>query len=200
MHPCVLQRFDYGTLGGEGLHQPDGDFGVVGILGRTALEETDRSLVVLALHRAPGSGFEHPSILVAEAIPLFLCPALEVVRPWQMESLEEWPPIALDRSFRSANPDRVVELGVVGGDQVGVEPHLLLAEEECIGIEVVAEGVERLGQRVAAPIFVAVGPEVSEELLAVDAPLRCDGQEGEHRQPPRLGRGSGQRPLLSGHI
>ena len=48
-------------------------------------------------------------------------------------------------------------------------------------------GVEHLVQAVACPLSVAFRPEVGEDLVAAQATVACNSQEGQEGQPAALG-------------
>jgi hypothetical protein len=104
------------------------------------------------------------------------------------------------RRIELAAGDRGIEVDDVRGDDVRVKHQLAGAQEEMLGAEVAPQRVRELAQAVGRALLRALGPEVSHDLLAPEAPVRRAGQQSEQGQRLRLPGGSGAGTALDGRI
>jgi hypothetical protein len=147
--------------------------------------------------RGPGESLQHGGVLPGVAEPLGVLPALELGRVLQPESVEEGAPVEPCRSLVSTLLHRLLEFGDVAGDQLGIELERGAAQEHLVAAERPPDGVERLVERVARGLRVAVRPEERQEPLAAGSAAAGRGDHGEQREPAPLGGRPGvQLPVL----
>ena len=107
-----------------------------------------------------------------------------------MNSVEERPRVVRDRRGQVAAGQGAVEGRDIARDHGGIEPEPGRPEDQVLLSDVAPEGVERLVERSASALRVAIGPEERAELVAADARIVRDREDGEDRQASRLGGGA----------
>lgn len=129
-------------------------------------------------------------MLMGQRRTSLLQPALEGVGARQIESLKKRTPIAFHRAFQRPCSYRSLELTKISADQLGVESEILIAQQGVLSAEVAPEGIQRLGQRAAAPFLISVRPQVGEKRISRRALIPSHSQNRKQGKPARLGRGS----------
>jgi hypothetical protein len=97
-------------------------------------------------------------------------------------AVEEGPAVERDRARRLARVERVEKEADVALDHRRVEPQLGGAEQGVGSAEHPAEHVQRLLERAARALRVALRPEQRHQLVAARAVRAGDGDRGEQRQ------------------
>ena len=144
---------------------------------------------VFPLAVRPGSKLlQQLGVLLIQTLPFALDPALEFAGARQVKSVEKRTGIQVGRPTPVPVPAGGGEFVEIAGNDGGVEPELLGAEEQLFAAQALAQGVQRLTERAAGPLLFGVGPEESEQALARDPAISGSGQECKQGQPPGLGR------------
>jgi hypothetical protein len=79
-----------------------------------------------------------------------------------------------------------LELGDVTRDDVGIQSEVLRADDDILGAEIAAYGIERFGERRARAFVVGVGPEERDDLVARHAAFARAREQCEDREAPGL--------------
>ena len=192
VHPRVLQRA--GAIPGrhEGAHESQRDPGVERVLSRELPPPPDRIRQIAPLGRLSRQLLQGRGVAVRQARALLFRPALELRSAGEVKAVEEAAGVARGREVEAVGGQSRLELAHVARDHVGIEPEVLPpAEEHVVGAEVLAQGVHRLAQPTARAVLLGVRPEIGEHLLPGEAGVPRGGQQGEQREPARLGGGAG---------
>lgn len=200
IHPGMLKRARQISGLGQGLHQTGGDLGVQRIKRREAPQPSHRRAGVPACPATFGQLAEEVLKVARQRATLLFHPALEGIRARQVEALQERPSINLGGTLQIARRKRAPEFNDVRGDQFGIEPKVLQAQETVIGSEVTAEGIERLREGPSAALFIGVGPEMGEQIVPGHAPVASHRQQCQQGKPSRLSGRAAQQTTLPGHV
>ena len=190
--PGVLERRCPVPGSHERLHQSDGDARVERVLGAEPPPPLDSLQTVAPVSRAPGQALEHGAVVPGQLRPLLLQPALELGCVGEVKSVEEGAGILPGRLFQPVCPEGGREQGDVTGDEVGVEPEVLGAQEDLVRAHLLAEGVEGLVEPLPRPLLVGLGPDHRKQAVPGHAPVAGGREQGEQGQAPGLGRGAAE--------
>ena len=117
-----------------------------------------------------------------------------------MEPVEERPGVLRRGRLEPAPAQRRRELADVARHQLRIEAEVAPAQEDLVGAEVLAQGVDRLAQAAAGAVFLGVGPEIGEDLLAGQPRLARRGEQRHEREPARLRRGAADDAVGATHV
>jgi hypothetical protein len=171
----------------ERFHQAERRLPIERVERREATPPFDRGRVVVPLFSAPSELLEGGGVVAREAGALRLHPSLEAGSAGQMEAVEELTLVDRDRAFQVARTDGRVELGDVGDDLVRREYEVAGARDRLVAPDLLAQGVKRLVQSFPRALLVGVCPEEAHQPLARHAAMPGGGEDGEQREPARLG-------------
>jgi hypothetical protein len=132
--------------------------------------------------------------LAGQPAPLAVDPALQLRSLGDEEAIQEGAGIERNRPGVVAPGEGVLELAHVGRE-LGREPEPVAGRDDGLAAERLVDPVDRVGEQMAGPLGVRLGPQIGEQLVAAHAPLARHGEQGGERQAPALDRASGQRTL-----
>ena len=186
MHPRVPQRAGAVTGRGEGLHQPQGKSRAEGIEYRESPPPLCRRAVIASRRCGRCEALDRPLGPRRQARALGVDPVLELRRVAQKEPVEEGAGVEGGGALGVPSIERLFELPGVGAQRRRVEAQLARTEEQVVGCQVAAEGVQGLVQEMTCLVGAALRPEVAEELVAADAPFPSGSEERKQSQGPPL--------------
>ena len=171
MHPRVPQRAGAVTGRGEGLHQPQGKSRAEGIEYRESPPPLCRRAVIASRRCGRREALERSLSPRRQARALGVDPVLELRRVAQKESVQERTSVEGDGALGVSLIEGLLELPRVGAQRRWVNAQLARAEEQVVGRQVAAEGVQGLVQEMTCLVGTALRPEVAEELVTAHAPF-----------------------------
>ena len=195
MDARVAERAGAVARGGARLHQPDGEAGAVGVVGREPAPGSDGAGEVAGLGALSGERLERVGVLPGEEPALGLDPALEFRRVGEEEPVQERTGVHPHGLVPRLAFHRLAELLDIAHDDGGVEPQVRPHRQDGLASQLLVQPVDGIGERVAGPLLVALGPEITHQFVPADAPLRRRGEQGEEAEPPALRGAAGDRAI-----
>jgi len=201
VQPRVLQRS--GPVAGmrQRGHEPYGGGGVQRADDGKALAPFDlvaRSPCAFSLARETLQRADHP---VLQPCALARGPLLEFAAARQVEAVGEGTGVQGRGPLVIPGSQRLLQLPHVALEPPPIQPKVASTLEEILGLQGLARGVERLGQRMTGAFLAGFGPEQRDQLVATEAALACDGEDDQQRKQAALAGRAGQRlPLLIGDV
>src|SRR5436189_929065 len=147
---------------------------------------------MVAARRSGGrEGFAGAAEALGEACALAVRPALELRRAREEETIEKRTVVQRDRPLQLALCEGRFELLDVGRHDLRVQSELAGSEEQLLRVEVAAQRVQRLRQKMSRLLLTAFGPEAGEQLVAAHTALTGCCEEGQQGEGTSLGRRPG---------
>ena len=117
----------------------------------------------------------------------------------QKEAVEERARVDRRCALGISSIQGLFKLAHVGAQRPRVEPQLARAEEQVIGRQVAAEGVQSLVQEMTGLLLAALRPQIAKQLVAAHATLPRRSEERKQGQGPPLGGRPQRRPGIAVH-
>src|SRR5512138_3284061 len=103
-----------------------------------------------------------------------------------MESIEELAVVHADGRFVIRSTNRLFEISYVTGQRLVVDRQLGRSADDFARAQVAAQQKDRLRERMPGMFLIRFRPEESQQLVAADASVSGDGEDGQQREPPML--------------
>ena len=195
MDARVAERAGAVARGGERLHQPDGVARAVGVVGREPAPGVDGAGEVAGLGALPGERLERVGVLPGEEPALGFDPALELGRIGEEEPVQEGAGVQAHGLVPRLAFHRIAELPDVAHDDGGVEPQVRPHRQDGLAPQLLVQPVNGVGEGVAGPLLVALGPQITHQFVPADPPLRRRGERREQPEAAGLHGAAGDRAV-----
>jgi len=129
---------------------------------------------------------ERVHVCAPKPVSLDFDPAIELRRAFDEDTVEKGTGVRLNCVPDPAGCQCAIEVPEVDADDGGVQSQLVLANDQRVLPQRAAKGIDGLGECVARPLLVALGPEKTEEPVAADAPGIARGDNGEEAEASAL--------------